>query len=337
MTYSTLRAILIAQVACVSNVPRMQALLRISRRPSLVRTISLLFTILVLVCLDTFADQGARDSVFVVGLDGLHYFVNWKQISSQPGWLAGQQPFPFRLGQEARRAESYLVERDQLTNHLDLDEVRIHRLLLPAQLVQAHQSNGEVSTNQWFVALTILVQPHGPTKHIVMMMDGLYAAEKQRSSYDQSIELSSPLRPLIEQPVDSVTPNRTESQARVALRPHPYEQINSATFAIPGVQWDPSVEEFPLDLSAQVNRAKKYLLADASVAEEALNLTEVYLKSYMPVEAVRANHLEFSHNRHHWLVVFRFSLNTSDLHRGYTVYMLLDGTMLQAREETGFP
>jgi hypothetical protein len=112
-----------------------------------------------------------------------------------------------------------------------------------------------------------------------------------------------------------------------------YDLIHSAGFVIPSVQWDPDAQEFPLNLSVESEKAKEFLAANRDVTKGTVSLLEIFLENYMPTEAVRANHLNFSENRHHWLVVFRFSAQEEELLKRFTVYVLLDGSILKAVED----
>jgi hypothetical protein len=156
-------------------------------------------------------------------------------------------------------------------------------------------------------------------KHVVMLLDGTCAAEEDDpfARPKWSVTNSPPARP-----VSDLT---ARAGSRLAAEDDdPYGRASRPDFPISEVQWEPFSEPFPMDLRAQVPRARQYVTLAPNLRQN-LMLTEIHLWRYLPVAALEAANKPTDQHLHHWEVVFWFR---GDSREEYDAHMLLDGTVL---------
>jgi hypothetical protein len=153
---------------------------------------------------------------------------------------------------------------------------------------------------------------HPAMKCVVLLPDGTRAAEKLvRSKRAQVVVTHSLPLPHAE---PGISPKRHVSKVVS-------NSLSWLTLPICPVQWDPLAQEFPLDLKLATSRARAHLVAWLGT-DESLDLKEIQLSHYEPIETLKAANIPASEHRHHWALTFTFGP------RLYDVYMMLDGTIL---------
>ncbi len=289
--------------------------------------------------------QGTNDELFVIGTYIQHgdpfdfepcnahdYFVKWEKIPSRE-WEPGA-PFPLSLVSETVRARSFLSKDMQITNELQLSSIKIARLRASSDLAAAHGKSPAGLRKRWFMLINFDLQPTQPLHYcrhgVLVLMDGSYGTERPMAE-----GTAAPAR---ERAIDKKGISRAATLRSISNGPDPYQRLNyDPDFVIPKVQWKPFVAAFPLDLSAEALRAKDYLTKEGLSAGESVVLAEIRVDPYLPTEAIRASNLSFLDNLNHWVVVFRFAKDAEDATGGYSVFMLLDGTILQTTEQQFSP
>jgi hypothetical protein len=272
------------------------------------------------------ADSLDAKFAFLVGFNEWHFFVEENQVSKQVPFTIERKSFPMQLGAAARLAEQHAVTRYNLTNHITLNRILMKRALIFPEI-------GEV-TNIWFIAFTFLVQPQGQPKYVVMLMDGSFATEKPRSDVVLKNEVKSEPQPLTESPTRRLTGPGGGVQVPAPAEPYASELLGSSTFKIPAVQWNPSEGEPPIDVALEADQAAHKLAAENPQPPGALSLAEISIENYVPIGAIKAAGLHFFDNLHHWVVVFKYCRGIQSGASGYSVYMLLDRTVLRIEERS---
>lgn len=109
--------------------------------------------------------------------------------------------------------------------------------------------------------------------------------------------------------------------------------LDKPYFSVPRVQWDPFTGEFPLDIEAECSRARQLVSKEIGKSEDSLLLAKVLINTIYPHAAFMAQGLDPMTNRNHWVVSFQYCdvANLGTLQ--YEVLMLLDGSVLKARDQ----
>jgi hypothetical protein len=271
--------------------------------------------------------------VFGVGAEKPYdYFFRWSELPSKVSWKPTSEEFPQNLQTAAAAASSFLKSEMRVTNRMNLGQIRIRRLQLSQPLLEAHGKRPEDFAAQWLVAFTFVLQPEGPERTVVSLLDGSYATERPGATGNSKAKLAPRQRgeaqPSSDRKESAYRASRTDS----APPKNPYKEIHSQDFELPKVQWNPLVEGFPLSLKPEIQRARAHLTEKRSVPEDALSLEGISLEEFWPTEAALARNLNLLENMHHWLVVFQFCERAA-VPYGHCVYMLLDGRILQETDE----
>lgn len=294
------------------------------RKKTTVKILNLVRTTLALTIIPCQAIRAA-DQLFLAALpdpQGLCTFsVPWVKLPSRVRWEAEGQAFPVKLEAAVNEAKSFIAAEDHLTNELRLVSLRIHRIAFPRWKVSHPEGDPSAYSNQWIIVCSFMMLPVNPRfryeKHTVMLLDGSFASKRiskpltaeSTMSDEAHLDVNDSLSPLAQ----SQSNNLSDPQGELAT---PLSQV----------QWEPSLQPFPLDLSAESQRAMHHLFKKYDVAS--LRLTEIIVARSDPTEQViNLLNLNRALHRGHWLVTFHYDMMPPSIARHYYVSMRLDGTI----------
>ncbi|HWY74478.1 MAG TPA: hypothetical protein VN281_02620 [Verrucomicrobiae bacterium] len=247
------------------------------------------------------------------------------KLLSAKSWDYQTEEFPLELGAEAARARSVLLA-DHPSNVFTLYYITMRRLSTVRDRLDRADDPGDL-TNKWFIAFTFFMEPDGPKRSVVALLDGSHGIERATSG---------PGRARIDMHLDVNPQVNADKRASLDLSDiftNNYDltaELSSRAFKVPAVEWNPFAERFPLSLHSQVAAAETLLKNEQRVPDRQLTLIEIYILPFMPVGAIMANNLDPREHRYHWAVVLRFRQNMDNIRDDYYVYNLLDGTILRA-------
>ena len=275
-----------------------------------------------------FGSLGA-DELFVYGKWTLeekgrrhYFFFKWNNLPSKVSWKPESEVFPINLRSGASEAESVLIQRDSITNQINLARIRIHRLAPPSHLLEQHNKRTADFAAQWFVEYYFYEPFTNPEesvvndRYLVTLLDGTRAVERGKLPGASS---SSSQQPILGE----------ENKMNPVGAVKTYKKIQSPDFELSKVQWNSKAEEFPLNLKSEVEIARARVAREKSASSNHLVLQEISIESFLPSEVIRTRHLNLLENLGHWLVVFRFCEQGSEGEIKRDIYMLLDGTILE--------
>jgi len=301
-----------------------------------------LFSFIALVCFILSTIQGLKaeeKELFVLGRDyrddfgnvrGEHYdyFLKASQLPPKVSWSPRTERFPVELGAESRKALEFLRRDNQTTNQVDLTGITISRLCLTNFMPESQTQSAGVLSNHWIIAFEFQIQPGPSHRFVVMLLDGSYATEKNRSIGDLRTGSYGVAQG---QTLNQLSRLELPEPKRHHYELSPYDKLMKADSTVSQIQWNTS-NKFPLELNSQQALARHYLSKGKSVADESLTLEEVAIQHYIPLEAINANGLDFLKNRHHWFIAFRYRVQSESEEREYCVFSLLDGRIFLVTE-----
>jgi len=277
----------------------------------------------------------ASDDLFLFGAvrdQPYGYYVAWSALASKVAWAPEKGPFPVALDREAKRAEHYLARENGITNELDLIAIDIHRLVTPRHLLEKRGLQAAQFTNQWQIRYIFDVR--GPTsgfRQVVMLLDGTIATERPFSITSPNA-IATPDQGRTKGLSGTEPPTVARSAAGFPTGLHKdldanQDYLESESFLVPAVQWDPRRSRFPLELSEACSIAKRWLLTEREVSSEVVP-QEIHIFRYQAPSSLRASAEQLDLERHHWVVVVRHGLAR---HSGYhySTHILLDGRVMQ--------
>jgi hypothetical protein len=258
------------------------------------------------------------DAVALVKNGTTSWSVPWSSVTTNGGWKAETESLPMALDEACREAIIHLKHTEDNTNLLGVGEIRIKRPLSYSRSWADHGISKERFNSQWFLAVRLYPRsadvPLESDMQVVMLLNHTFADKRQ------TIASHHPER--AEEPSGGDTKRLTATKA--ATSGDPNIALAKTDFIIPAVQWNCVTEPLPIDLNAQIGRARRYLM-DKGLITEPVVLEEIQLWSFLPIKALEAQKLDISQNRHHWGITLRFG---SEHYRFYEVHMLLDGRIL---------
>lgn len=289
---------------------------------------SIISPLVVCLCANVFSQENRNDEVLAMSyerIDHRGFFVKLNQLNAYTSWNPDTETFPLSLGKEARNTLAFFANGG-ITNQIDINEITISRIFVPNELANRNEKMTSFYTNQWGVGFQALLQfSNFSNVFSVVLLNGTRAIER---TTNPSSESDTNLKTSETNTSHSFKDLKAEPGTN-QLSKNPLQELFQADFEIPRIQWDPSYQEFPLDLALQARRAKAFLSDQKAIKMERLSLLGVTMMIYVPLESIRVKGLRQFDNRYHWFVKFTYEEQGTDFITIHDVYMLLDGRFLQ--------
>ncbi len=236
------------------------------------------------------------------------YYAPWRVLTNQIRWNPTlEAALPADIAVLARAAYATIHQNRGTTNLLRISSINISR-------VGYSREERAVLTNQWFVVFTFSIdEPEPYYRHIVMLPDGTVAEQRRVVA-----------RTLVNHNTEGRTPER-------ARQSQPQLDAENRWTRISPVQWNPLVNEFPLDLRTEVMRADLFLRRSCGISGSTL-LEGIDIYHYAPLNLIREQRLSLLDHLHHWYVRLTFSATQDGRERKehYMVNLNLDGVIDRA-------
>jgi hypothetical protein len=238
---------------------------------------------------------------------------------------------PIVLHEEVLRASSWLIQKKQLTNELELGNISISRTIMRSRPESADTEIASF-TNGW-VATLEFYEPRSPSldikeHRVLMLLDGTYATERQRPKTRREAVSFQPPNPSSAPSVSSGDDSEARRPQRHRIpKETPSDMVRRADFQVPNVQWNP-LTPFPMDMSDLLAKTRETLLQTYEMPE-GFALQELQMSTYLPDGAVPDVSIRMQKHRWHWMIVCHYGNKPSDPPSvSYYAYLLLDGRTL---------
>jgi len=283
----------------------------------------------------------------------LSFYTRAELLISCPTWNPDHGHFPLGLRKESEAARSHIRSTQKAQYPIEINDVAIYPIGRPIISNGGQLRAGPEFTNHWFVRFRLYekrptVSATDQSTFAIMLLNGHIVSAKARVRDDAARSLpptnyaiSNSVIPLGEAKSKlvfgatndlAIANGHLEGEA-TETQPSshgssPMHFTAEPDFKLPEVQWDPFVEDLPVDLSLQQRLAKAYVSKMTQTDVAKMQLKSIHLDNFVPSEAVRAQHLDMSSHLRHWAIVFSFGSEENGTRKNASVWMLLDGRVL---------